>query len=187
MNINKTMICKNFESEIWLFLDGSLPDNEMNLWCDHISGCETCKNLLEETEDILSAAEHDIQDIDDNKFNMMIERATAKGGFSFNDFLTNYFIGPFRLSMIYRIALTGAAAGLIILSSAWFLLHDQNTEIEKTYAFIDGKAVKDKHIAFLQAKSALLLISKNMSKGTDCLNYLSEINKVQELVKSNKN
>lgn len=82
--------------------------------------------------------------------------------------------------------LTGAAASLIIASSTWFLLRDQNTEIERTYAFIDGKAVTDKHIAFLKAKSALLLISKNISRGTDCLDYLSEINKVQELVKSNK-
>lgn len=117
MNSNKAKICKNFESEIWLFLDESLHSNKIDFWRDHISGCETCKYLLKQTEDILSAAEHDIHDIDDSKFNYMIERATTKSGFSLNDFFTNFSIRPFKFSIIYRVALTGALAITVIFIS----------------------------------------------------------------------
>lgn len=120
MKRDKEMICKNFEREIWLFLDKSLPDNEMSLWRDHISQCETCKNLLEQTKDILSAAEHDLHDIDDSKFKYMIEKATAKSGFSLNDFFTNFFIRPFKFSLVYRAALTGALVLAVIFISPAF-------------------------------------------------------------------
>ena len=125
MNSDKKMICKNFESEIWLFLDESLSNNEMDFWRDHISGCETCKNLLEQTEDILSAAEHDIHDIDDNKFNYMIERATTKPGFSWYEFFTSFSIRPLKSSMIYRVALAGVLAIAVIFISP--AIREKNT------------------------------------------------------------
>lgn len=117
MNGDKAKICKNFEREIWLFLDQSLPDNEIDFWRDHISGCKICKNLLEQTEDILSAAGHDVHDIDDNKFNYMVKRAATKSGFSLKDFFTGVSIRPSNFSRIYRAALAGALAIAVIFIS----------------------------------------------------------------------
>ena len=126
MNSDKAMICKNFESGIWLFLDKSLPNNEIDFWRNHISGCETCQNLLKQTEDILSAAEHDIHDIDDNKFNYMIERATTASGFSLSVFITDFFIRPLKVSMIYRVALTAALVTAVIFVSP--AVREKNTD-----------------------------------------------------------
>lgn len=126
MNSDKKMICKNFESEIWLLLDEGLPGKKIEFWRDHISGCETCKNLLEQTEGILSVAEHDTHDIDDNKFNYMIERATAKSGFSLNEFFTFFSIRSLKSSMIYRAALAGALAIAVIFISP--AIRERNTD-----------------------------------------------------------
>jgi len=70
---------------------------------------------------------------------------------------------------------------------AFFVVSDYNTTENKiVYAYYNGKAITDKHLAEKYTKEALLKISNNFNTGTQKLHKLSEFNKSQSLIKNEK-
>ena len=72
------MICDDFDKEVFLFHEGSLPRDRMGLIEHHLGICITCQSIYEDFRDLIAAYENfSKEDIDPNKFNYMIRRATT--------------------------------------------------------------------------------------------------------------
>lgn len=75
-------VCEDFERKMWLFMDLSLPEDEMLYWENHIRECALCQGRLLETKELLSFYEAAPQeDIEEDTFNVMIDRAVRKNRF----------------------------------------------------------------------------------------------------------
>lgn len=79
-----------------------------------------------------------------------------------------------------RLQVLSSIAASLLLLAAVFL--QQPKEEKPVLAQIDGKNITDPDIAYLETKKALMMLSKNFNKGTDNLEDLSMIHKVQVMV-----
>ena len=43
-------ICRKFDREIWLYFDGALPDEQIQIWQSHLQNCASCRQNLREIE-----------------------------------------------------------------------------------------------------------------------------------------
>ena len=93
MQAEKDMICKSFEQDMWLYLDNELPDEKMEYWRSHLKSCTECENLLSETEKLFSEVEENLIDIEDEKFERMIDRTTTKRSFSLLNIFSSFSSG----------------------------------------------------------------------------------------------
>lgn len=70
------LICKDFENEIWLYMDQSLPQERMNFWNKHVEQCTKCPALIRSEKSLLETCKYELaEDILDSKFDMMISNA----------------------------------------------------------------------------------------------------------------
>ena len=75
---NKKM-CKEFESEMWLFLDHSLEEERKKFWQNHLVTCSDCSSLLKiSLETIENYNRVPLDDMQDKSFIKIIERVTAE-------------------------------------------------------------------------------------------------------------
>ncbi len=78
MQSNKTM-CDNFSKEIWLYMDNALSVEKMAVWKAHLQVCSDCRRTYEEIRQTLNAYNRaDMDDIDDLKFERILQRLTKK-------------------------------------------------------------------------------------------------------------
>lgn len=88
--------------------------------------------------------------------------------------------GPnFALARFYKVV-GGIAASLVIGLSLLFLLNTNKSPI--VYAYINGQPITNKQIAIDHSKQALAIISSELNRGTNNLNYINNINKPTELL-----
>lgn len=80
--------------------------------------------------------------------------------------------------------ISGIAA--IILFALFIIVSNQNTEEKVIYAYINGKPITDRAIAEKYTRQALLAVSQNLDKGTKNLSQLNQLNKVEMLIKKEK-
>jgi hypothetical protein len=75
---NKNNLIRDFEKEIWLYLDNDLPESRMNFWNDNIESVPELLELLNETKRTLNIYDSNIlSDVDDETFDSMLKKATA--------------------------------------------------------------------------------------------------------------
>lgn len=79
MNIEKNQLVKDFEKEIWLYLDKDLPENRLKYWNEKISQNQSLENLLNEYHDLSEKYNRITNfEINNDKLNSIIEKATEK-------------------------------------------------------------------------------------------------------------
>jgi hypothetical protein len=81
---------------------------------------------------------------------------------------------------IKKISYYTAAACILLLAGIWFV--SNKAEQKPVYAYINGKPVENKEIAYEEAQKALMLVSKNLNKGAKKVNTLSEFNKAMSII-----
>jgi hypothetical protein len=83
MSQEKNQLFKEFEKEIWLFLDKDLSEARMIFWKQKLEEIPELHNCL---EDYLAISElyneSEIADLDNDKFNFMIDTALSKNSYS---------------------------------------------------------------------------------------------------------
>ncbi|MDP4176072.1 MAG: zf-HC2 domain-containing protein [Bacteroidota bacterium] len=78
MSFKNTLICEEFRSEVWRYIDGTFSEEERSFWESHLSSCLSCKMLLDETEKGLSLYENlELEDLSDENFDLMLKKATG--------------------------------------------------------------------------------------------------------------
>ena len=79
---NKDNLIRDFEKEIWLYLDNDLPESRMKFWNENIESVPELLELLNETKQTLNIYDSNmISDVDDASFNKMLARATSRASF----------------------------------------------------------------------------------------------------------
>ena len=72
----KDLICKDFENEIGLYMEQSLPQERMKFWDKHVEPCSKCSALIRSEKSLLETCKDELaEDILDSKFDMMINMA----------------------------------------------------------------------------------------------------------------
>jgi hypothetical protein len=74
----KTADCRDFETEMWLFLSDEMTGERTAYWNNHLAGCERCSSALGGAVRISSVIKEESLDcIDDASFNRMIDKAVG--------------------------------------------------------------------------------------------------------------
>ena len=77
---NKSHIIKEFEKEIWLYLDGDLLESRISYWNEKIENIPELLDMLNETKQVLNIYDSSVlNDVDDPAFEKMLNRATVRG------------------------------------------------------------------------------------------------------------
>ncbi|MGE5410267.1 MAG: zf-HC2 domain-containing protein [Clostridiales bacterium] len=122
MSFKNTLICDEFRSEVWRYIDGSFSEEERSFWESHLASCLSCKMLLDETEKGLSIYETlEPEDLSDEKFDMMLKKATGTKRFLqnfsqvFNIKARIWKTNPIKLNPAFnKIALSTAALAMVL-------------------------------------------------------------------------
>ena len=85
-----------------------------------------------------------------------------------------------RILPRYVLVFTGIAASIILVFGIIFFTEKEN---ETVYAYLNGVAVTDKDQALNETYKAINLISKNLNRATENLNYLNKFNRIETLIK----
>ena len=79
MDKTNEKLCKEFEYDCWLYIEGSLSADRQEFWKHHKSECNDCKNLVLESANTLRYYEKlPLDDIPDLTFTNIIKRATER-------------------------------------------------------------------------------------------------------------
>jgi hypothetical protein len=78
MDDTNKKLCKEFESEIWLFIDHSLEQERKKIWQNHLVSCSDCSSFLKtSTETIEQYNQVPLDDLSDDSYNKIIGTITA--------------------------------------------------------------------------------------------------------------
>jgi hypothetical protein len=86
---------------------------------------------------------------------------------------------------IIRMTYFAVAASIALVFGIWFM--NRSTDEKKIFAYINGKPVENKEIAYKEAQKALLLVSKSFNKGTENLKQISEFDRTLKMINKNQN
>ena len=81
MDDTNKKLCKEFESEMWLFLDHSLEEEMNKFWQNHLANCSSCSSLLNiSSETIEQYNRVPLNDLSDSSYKNIINTITAEIG-----------------------------------------------------------------------------------------------------------
>lgn len=123
---NEIMTCRIFETEMWLYIDRSLSDDKMEFWRSHLRSCNTCSELLTQSEEIISyAAENLITKMDESLFDDMVVKAiqSKKPGIIKPELLN-------KKEKIFSIAKVVFASALVIIAVLVSLISDKPNSVK---------------------------------------------------------
>ena len=81
MDDTNKKLCKEFESEMWLFLDHSLEEERKKFWQNHLANCSDCSSLLKiSSETIEQYNRVPLDDLSDSSYKKIINTITADIG-----------------------------------------------------------------------------------------------------------
>lgn len=111
------VVCEEFERKMWLFMDKSLEKEEMLFWERHARECTFCSSRLMETKETLSLYESiPIEDIEDETFDLLINKAVKKSMFSrISSKLLDPLYGFSSDGFIKKFALGSAAFAMVLV------------------------------------------------------------------------
>ena len=83
MSYDLKILLKDFENDIWLYLEKSLPDDKIRFWDEQIKSHPELKKIIEETEQVLSVYnENALIDIEEPVFNSVLNSIKDKSSIS---------------------------------------------------------------------------------------------------------
>ena len=119
MDDTNKKLCKEFESEMWLFIDRSLEEERKKFWQNHLVSCSECSSLLKISSETMEQYNRvPLDDMPDKSFIKIIERVTAESkekGYKFEPIKRNRSL--FEIFGFYKLTFGGAlvAAAIIFL------------------------------------------------------------------------
>ena len=136
MDETNKKVCKDFETDIWLFIEGTISEKEKTFWQEHLSSCFKCSNELNSVKELLSLYESlPEENLPDNSFNKMIKIASSGENNILEETLHPSFKKTRSLSEMfgfYKLAFGGTIlAAAIILIFITFFSDPKIPQIEK--------------------------------------------------------
>lgn len=127
--------CEEFERKMWLFMDESLTKEEMLYWEKHIRECAICSTRLQEEKEVLSLYENvPMEDIEEETFTVMVNKAVKKRRFSN---LSSRLLDPLyelsSIGFIKKFAFGGAAFAAVVVI-LFFMYKPENLPEVKKYS-----------------------------------------------------
>ena len=119
MDDTNKKLCKEFESEMWLFIDHALDEEREKIWQNHLVSCSDCSSLLKISSEAIEQYNRvPLDDMPDKSFIKIIERVTAESkekGYKFEPIKRNRSL--FEIFGFYKLTFGGAlvAAAIIFL------------------------------------------------------------------------
>lgn len=141
MSNNEKMICQIFETEMWLYIDRSLSDTRMEFWRSHLRMCNTCRELLAQSEEVVSCA---TENLTENMEEILFEEMVSKA-------IKSKRLGLIRLALINKkekiisIGKVVLASALVIIAVLVSLLSDKPGSIKSVSKEIfewEGSVIK---------------------------------------------
>jgi hypothetical protein len=143
MKNNRKSVCREFEKEVFLFQEGSLPEHRIELIKHHLEECARCQSIYKDVVKV--TAEYEIlpmDDLDEHSFNIRINNAINRevkvnaGGYSQK-----------RRSLVdmfgfYRLSLGGAAVAAALILIIISFLNEPNIEKKLPYELLDWNGNK---------------------------------------------
>ena len=119
MDETNKKLCKEFESQMWLFIDHSLEEERKKVWQDHLDSCSDCSFLLKtSTETIEHYNRVPLNDLSDDSYEKIISNITE------DNERTGHIVMPiksnrslFEIFGLYKFAFGGTvlAAALVLI------------------------------------------------------------------------
>ena len=119
MDETNKKFCKEFESEMWLFIDHSLDEERKKVWQDHLVNCTDCSSLLKTSTETIEQYNHiPPDDLSDDSYKKIINSVTS------NNERTGQIVMPVKSNRslveifgLYKFAFGGTvlAAALVII------------------------------------------------------------------------
>ncbi len=113
---DEKMICKEFEREVYLYLDNGLSKDRREYLKRHLNECKICSSLLNEVEIVINQAGEELtDDLLDAKYDKMIELAVKqkKSGFAERLFPQGTIKEKYAFSV--KIAIVGVLAVIAVI------------------------------------------------------------------------
>ena len=115
---DESMICNEFEKEVYLYLDNDLSTDRKEYWKQHITSCKTCSSLIGELEIILDQARVELtEDLPEAKFDTIIENAVQKKKFKIAEWLFPQGTAKEKYAFSVKLAVVGVLAAIAIIIS----------------------------------------------------------------------
>ena len=134
MDDTNKKLCKEFESEMWLFLDHSMEEERKKFWQNHLVSCSECSSLLKISSETMEQYNRvPLDDLQDKSFAKIIECATAdvnEKGYKVEQIKRNRSL--FEIFGFYKLTFGGAlVAAAIIFLFITFINDPKVPEIKK--------------------------------------------------------
>lgn len=118
MSNDENMICKEFEREVYLYLDNDLSTDRKEYWKQHVANCKNCSSLISNVEIILDQARVELtEDLPDAKFDTMIENAVQKKRFKIVEWLFPQGTAKEKFAFSIKLAVVGVLATIAVVIS----------------------------------------------------------------------
>ena len=112
------IICNEFEMELYLYTDNDLSADRKEFLKKHISNCETCANLLKNTEIVLNQASAELtEDLPDAKYDTIIERVVQKKKNKIVEWFFPQRIIKEKYALSIKLAVVGTLAAIAVIIS----------------------------------------------------------------------
>ncbi len=141
MNLSEDQLYKDFEKEVWLYLDNQLDEKRKLFWDNKIEKYPLLKEYIDEYTAISNEYKSkNLIDIDDERFNLMIENAVEKRSViaKIKDFILNNFNTETKISF-GKIAF---ASFLIIASIIISIISNKPNPINKFNKTINSELLE---------------------------------------------
>jgi len=125
MKQDKNQLYKEFEKELWLYLDKDLPEERMQFWENKISENPELSQYLEDYIEVsqMYGQISDSSSIDNTKFDMMIDKAITQNNILHK--IENYFSNLFSTDTDFAFGKIAFASMLIIGAIAISLISNK--------------------------------------------------------------
>ncbi|MBI5730813.1 MAG: zf-HC2 domain-containing protein [Ignavibacteriales bacterium] len=118
MNNDEKMICKEFEREVYLYLDNDLSTDRKKYWRQHITSCKTCSSLISDVEIVIKNAHVELtEDLLDAKFDKMVEQAIQKKRFKIAEWLFPQGTAKEKYIFSLKLTVVGVLAAIAVVIS----------------------------------------------------------------------
>lgn len=124
MKQEKHQLFKEFEKEVWLYLDKDLPEERMSFWKNKISQYPELSEYIENYFEISENYEQNNKyRFDDNKFNLMIDNTISQNTIA--NKIQNYFSNLFSTETEFAFGKIAFASALIVGAIAISLISNK--------------------------------------------------------------
>lgn len=118
MSNDEKMICKEFEREVYLYLDNDLSTDRKKYWRQHITSCKTCSSLISDVEIVIKNAHVELtEDLLDAKFDKMVEQAIQKKRFKIAEWLFPQGTAKEKYIFSLKLTVVGVLAAIAVVIS----------------------------------------------------------------------